>query len=810
MASAHSVAVLQQNVGYPQPLLNGIENYYQYHLESARFFKNRLFIKSMSNHYMTPTDSNGLRCELKQIVIAAGLCLIGASAMAQQETTLSTVNVEAAADASFKTEASPQGKFTAPLLDTPKTVQVINEEIIKQTGATSLQDALRSTPGITFGNGEGGNPTGDQPFIRGMDAQSSTFVDGMRDIASGTRELFNVESVEVIKGADSAYAGRGGAGGSINITTKKAKNENFISGDVGLGTDNYLRGTLDINRKINETTGIRLNAMGHSADIPGRNGPDNKRWGIAPTVTFGMGTPTEVTLSWQHLQTDSMPDGGVPYLYSNAAMAKLAGGSTVRPSYGSNSANWYGMNNRDYQKEKSDLFTASVEHKFTDTNKIRNSLRYSKSKQDYVWTQPDDSKGNVLNGYVWRRGNFRFSDVETLQNVTEFTGKEQTGSIGHSYAFGLELSKEKSDAQSGAIQDNSTSTCTSLNMWCTSLNNPDASTPWNYAWDKGRTTRNKIDTVAIYGFDTLKFNEQWLLNAGLRVDHYKTSTAAPDYTNPITNAKSAAFDYSRSDTLFNYQLGLVYKPATNGSIYANIGTSSRPGGSTLGNGSEDLAITSDALANLKPEKTRSMELGTKWDLLDKKLNLSAAIFRNNVTNVRITDGTGAVFMGGDKVVNGLELGFTGQILSNLSVFGGYTYMDSEQKNAGQTCSGTPLKCVSSAANGQAFINTPKHSFSLWTSYKPMPKLTLGLGVYAQSSVNAAYAVSTVDGGIVTKGVGGYTRFDAMMAYQIDKNLAFQLNVFNLGDKVYYSGVRSPHYATMAAGRSAVASLKFTY
>ncbi|MCW0038802.1 TonB-dependent receptor plug domain-containing protein, partial [Acinetobacter baumannii] len=128
---------------------------------------------------------------------------------------------------------------TAPLVDTPKTVQVINEEIIKQTGATSLQEALRSTPGITFGNGEGGNPSGDQPFIRGMDAQASTFVDGMRDIAAGTREVFNLESVEVIKGADSAYAGRGGAGGSINLVTKKARNENFISGDVGLGTDSY-------------------------------------------------------------------------------------------------------------------------------------------------------------------------------------------------------------------------------------------------------------------------------------------------------------------------------------------------------------------------------------------------------------------------------------------------------------------------------------------------------------------------------------------------------------------------------------------
>ncbi|MEG0052047.1 MAG: TonB-dependent siderophore receptor [Comamonas sp.] len=743
-------------------------------------------------------DSRGRRCELRQIVIAVSLGLVAGHAMAQQETTLSTVNVEAAADSGFKTEASTQGKFTAPLLDTPKTVQVISEELIKQTGATSLQDALRSTPGITFGNGEGGNPSGDQPFIRGMDAQSSTFVDGMRDISAGTREVFNVESVEVIKGADSAYAGRGGAGGSINISTKKAKNENFISGDVGLGTDNYLRGTLDINRKINDTTAFRLNAMGHSADVPGRNGPDNKRWGIAPTVTFGLGTPTEVSLSWQHLQTDNTPDGGVPYLYSNAAMAKLPGGSTVRPTYGNDRANWYGLNNRDFEKEKSDLFTASVTHKFTDTNKIRNSLRYSKTKQDYVWTQPDDSKGNAINGYVWRRGNARVSDTTTLQNVTEFTGKEQTGSIGHTYAFGLELSKEKSDVRSSAIQ--SGGTCTSVvDPWCTTLSNPSgANAPWNFAWSlPAQATVNKVDTVALYGFDTLKLNEQWLVNGGLRVDHYKLSTSGPAGGRAPNNYP--AYDLSRSDTLFNYQLGVVYKPAANGSIYANIGTASRPGGSTLGNGNEDLTTTTDALLSLKPEKTKSIELGTKWDLLDKKLNLTAAIFRNEVTNVRITDATGT-YMGGNKTVNGLELGFTGQILSNLSVFGGYTFMDSEQKNMG----------AGNVANGQRFTNTPKHSFSMWTSYKPMSKLTLGLGIYAQSSVNAAYAVSTVDGGIVTKGANGYARYDAMMAYQIDKNLAFQLNLYNLGDKVYYSGVRSPHYATMAAGRSAVASLKFTY
>ncbi|QXZ10592.1 TonB-dependent siderophore receptor [Comamonas sp. Y33R10-2] len=756
----------------------------------------------MFNNYLTPTDSNGLRCELKQIVIAAGLCLIGASAMAQQETTLSTVNVEAAAESGFKAETSTQGKFTAPLLDTPKTVQVINEEIIKQTGATSLQEALKSTPGITFGNGEGGNPTGDQPFIRGMDAQSSTFVDGMRDIAAGTREVFNVESIEVIKGADSAYAGRGGAGGSINLTTKKAKNENFISGDVGLGTDNYLRGTLDINRKINETTGFRLNAMGHSADIPGRNGPDNKRWGLAPTVTFGMGTATEVTLGWQHLQTDNMPDGGVPYLIPKTGAAALPGGSIIRPTYGNNRDNWYGLTGRDYQKEKSDLFTASVEHKFTDSNKIRNSLRYSKSEQDYVWTQPDDSKGNAIGGFVYRRGNGRQSEITTLQNVTELTGKAQTGSVGHSFSVGLELAKEKStvnSANSGILTPSNTSCNAASAPWCASLNNPNSGDAWTtpITWNPD-ATRNKVDTVSIYGFDTLKFNDQWLLNAGIRMDHYKVNAAGPASTG---RTPSPAYDITRSDNLFNYQLGLVYKPATNGSIYVNVGTASRPVGSMLNNGNDE-AMNTVALADLAPEKTRSTELGTKWDLIDKRLGLSAAIFRNEVTNARITDGTGATVMAGNKTVNGLELGFTGQIMPGLSVFGGYTYMDSEQKNMGP----------GNVANGLPFPNTPKHSFSLWTSYKPMAKLTLGLGIFAQSNVNQGYTASTAPAGsgVVTRQANGYTRFDAMMAYQFNKNMAFQLNVYNLGDKVYYSGVRSPHYATMAAGRSAVASVKFTY
>jgi catecholate siderophore receptor len=219
----------------------------------------------------------------------------------------------------------------------------------------------------------------------------------------------------------------------------------------------------------------------------------------------------------------------------------------------------------------------------------------------------------------------------------------------------------------------------------------------------------------------------------------------------------------------------------------------------LGNGNEDLPVTSDALADLQPEKTRSIELGTKWDLLHNKLGLSAALFRNEVTNVRITENN-QTFMGGNKVVNGVELGFNGQVAKGFNVFGGYTFMDSEQRNMG----------AGNIANGLPFPNTPRHSFSLWANYKPNDKMSLGLGVYAQAAVAQGYVRSAVDQGIVTKGVAGYARYDAMASYQFNPNLALQVNVYNLMDKVYYTGVRSPHYANIGAGRSAVASLKFTY
>jgi catecholate siderophore receptor len=760
----------------------------------------------MSNASKT-SNKAGLHCELSPLhmALAAGLCIAGASAFAQETATLSTVTVTESSASAVKVEEAVSSKFTAPLKETPKSVQVISEEVIKQTGATNLQDALRASSGITFGSGEGGSTAGDRPFMRGSDAQSSIFIDGMRDIAPSAREVFNLEAIEVVKGADSAYAGRGGAGGSINMSTKKPKNDNFISGDVGLGTDNYKRATLDGNWKLNETTAVRLNAMAHDADIPGRNGPENKRWGIAPSVAFGLNTPDRLTLSLQHLQTDDIPDGGTPWnlptSFPNVGVFEL------KPTTGGNRENWYGRTGLDMRKEKSDVLTANYEHDFSSTNKLRNTLRYTKASQDYIWAQPDDSKGSVAGDKVFRRYNTRSTDTTTWQNVTEATGEAQWGGKRNRYAFGVELSRETSKYGSitGSDFTSNASKCTAINANCTSLSNPDHR-PYNGTIVFGdKTNKFETNTVALYGFDTIDLNDQWLLNAGLRLDHYRTK------------ATSSSAAVSSVETLLNYQLGAVYKLSPEGNLYASIGSSSTPGNANLGlDGDTTIFDGSGARGTinasaLDPEKTRSIELGTKWELLNKRLGVNAAIFRNEVTNARVSDATGNANndnlgrTNGKKVINGFEIGATGSVAKGVDVTFGYTFMDSKLKDNGFLANGTPK-----AGTGLAFPGAPKHSASLWATYKPNNKLTLGLGAYAQSTMVASYAYANNNQTLVKRQVSGYTRFDAMVSYVINPNVTFQLNLMNLGDKEYYASANSPHYATMAAGRSAVASLKFTY
>jgi catecholate siderophore receptor len=702
---------------------------------------------------------------------------------------------------------SANTKFTAPLLDTPKSVTIVPAEVIAQTGATSLTDALRTVPGITIGAAEGGNPVGDNMFIRGYNAQTDTYIDGIRDAGSQSREIFAVEQVEVVKGPNSALGGRSSAGGGVNLITKTAQSYDFNHASIGLGTDKYRRITGDFNRNIGSNSAFRLNVMAHENDVPGRDVVGGKRWGVAPTVTFGLTGPTRAIVSVYHLTSHEIPDTGIPFNNPVTTGTNVSKNGNGTP-FNVDRSTFYGLANRDFRDTKSDIATIDLRHELANGITLRNVTRYGKSNNDYVWTQPDDSKGNtVLYGTVWRRANTRATETRTASNVSSISGKFDTAAIKHAYNAGIEFDRETTDRSSYIFTPGTnnpltgTFTCPTSGAAtlynCTTLVDPNPYDPWVYTRAlSGALTHVNTKTKAAYAFDTIELNPQWQVNLGARYDDFQTTL------NTLATSSTAAVAAHVDSTFWSWQTGLVYKPASNGSIYLAYATSATPPGNDGGDGLDALTV---AVQNLQPQRSKNFELGTKWDVMPGgRLSLTAAVFKSTMNNARVTAPDGTTQNVGRKEIRGVELGFSGKLSSQWSVFGGYTYLDAEIADNGYLNIGTTAKpvYVVSPYNGNRFPTTPKHSASLWTTYAATKELTFGMGLNSMAMVYANVNNN--------KWVPGYTRFDAMASYALNKDVSLQLNVQNLTDKLYFDKVSSPHYAGVGPGRSATlsANVKF--
>ena len=759
------------------------------------------------------------RKKIVSSAIVSSLSIVAGSAMAEEQVIqLETIHQEVKAEQapSLKVDQSANSKFVAPLLDTPKSVSVISKQLIADTQVTTLADALRTVPGITLGAGEGGNPNGDRPFIRGYNSESSMYVDGVRNATSQNREMFAVEQVEVTKGSASAMGGAGTTGGSINMISKVAKAGDFLEGSVAGGTDNYQRITLDGNKDFGNGIAARVAVMGHQNEKAGqKDGAEYKRTGIAPSISFGLDTPTRGTLSYYYLKTDDTPDSGVPYWNS---ADNTATGKPLNAKQGI----YYGWLDRDFQKQENQVGTLKLEHDLTDNLTISNTVVYGKSKNDYVWTQPDDSKLNIANGQVVRRANTRITDTDTFSDQLSLTGKFNTGTLKHSFNVGTEYSKQESDkgnylltdlgqAATSTLPANlsgskacNTFTNTTSNNWCTNAYNPNSKDSWLgsiTAAQKASTT--ETESTGIYLLDNIELNSQWLLDLGLRWDKFETEQ----------NIHASDTKYTNDSDFFNYQAGVTYKPLENGSIYASYATSANPVGVDAADGSESLSVPgrntteeqAKAINNLKPEEVKTYEIGTKWDLFNDKLNLTAAIFRTEKTNTRSTDFDGFTRNIGETRVDGFELGVNGNITDKWAVSAGYTYLDSEIVDAGfvnTAPSGQPPVYETSPNNDNQVQNVAKNSATLWTTYAITPALTLGAGAVAMDKVYGDAAN--------TKYVPGYVRYDAMARYNVNENVDLQLNLNNLSDERYFTKAYASHYATEAEGRSAVLAVNFKY
>lgn len=766
------------------------------------------------------------RKKLVSSAIASSLSVIAVPAIAQdQPVQLPTIHTQAQQEQGLKVDQSSNSKFVVPLLDTPKSVSVISKQLIADTQVTTLSDALRTVPGITLGAGEGGNPNGDRPFIRGYNSESSMYVDGVRNATSQNREMFAVEQVEVTKGSASALGGAGTSGGSINMISKVAKKGDALEGSISGGTDNYARITLDGNKDFGNGIAARVVVMGHQNEKAGQqDGAEYKRAGIAPSITFGLDTATRGTLGYYYLKTDDIPDSGIPYnnpFATTNASAKFNGnGKPIDVQQGS----YYGWKDRDFQKQENQVGTFKLEHDLTENLTLSNTAVYTQSKNDYLWTNPDDSKGNfynkttgALDGSVWRRTNSRVADTDGFTDQLALTGKFNTGAVQHRFNAGAEYSDQKTDRtqyimnglDSTGSANNTCSAAAIASGWCTSVQNP-SNVPWTGKISTNGADRYNIQSKnqSVYFLDNIELNPQWLLDLGVRWDKYETQQTMTygARNSSVTAAKPTAkagdqVTVENNKDFFNYQAGLTFKPVENGSIYVSYATSANPVGVDGGDGSEGITA---AIQNLKPEEVKTYELGTKWNVLNEKLNLTAAIFRTEKTNTRATAEDGTTQNIGETRVDGIELGVNGNITEKWAVAAGYTYLDSELVDGGYTNIGSTAAPIYQAnpSNGNQVQNVAKNSATLWTTYQVLPALTLGAGAVAMDKV---YGNATN-----TKWVPGYVRYDAMARYNVDKNVDLQLNVNNLSDKRYFTKAYSSHYATEAEGRSAVLSINFKY
>ena len=753
------------------------------------------------------------RKKIVSSAIVSSLSVMAGNAIAQDQVAqLETIRTQAEAEQTLKVDKSANSKFVAPLLDTPKSVSIISKQLIADTQVTTLSDALRTVPGITLGAGEGGNPNGDRPFIRGYNSESSMYVDGVRSATSQNREMFAVDQVEVTKGSASAMGGAGTTGGSINMISKVAKQGDFLEGSVGAGTDNYQRITLDGNKDFGNGIAARVAVLGHKNEKAGQaDGAEYARAGIAPSITFGLDTPTRATLSYYYLKSDDTPDSGIPY--NNPTGYSQYSGKPIDVKQGI----YYGWKDRDFQKQENQIGTFKLEHDLTDNLTISNTAVYNNSKNDYLWTNPDDSQGNIYkNGNVWARVNSRVADTDTFTDQLALTGKFNTGSLKHSFNLGAEYSDQETDRTQYIINgDNTTGsatqTCASTAPagWCTSVQNPNRG-PWTgtISTDGADQYNTQTKSTSVYFLDSIEFNPQWILDLGLRWDKFNTeqtmmygarNSAVLGSSTATPTAQAGDQVKTESDTdFFTYQAGITFKPVENGSIYASYATSANPVGVDAGDGSEGIGAN---YSNLDPEESQTFEIGTKWDLLQDRLNLTAAIFRTEKQNARIQLTPTTYSNIGESKVDGIELGLNGKITDKWDISAGYTYLDSEATKNGVSCRGTT--CTDQTVfNGNQMPNVPKNSATLWTTYQVLPQLTLGAGATAMDKVYGDAAN--------TKYVPGYVRYDAMARYNVNKNVDLQLNVNNLSDERYFTKAYASHYATEAEGRSAVLSLNFKY
>ena len=695
---------------------------------------------------------------MRKLITAA--LLAPAACCAQAEQALPEVKVRGVAE---RADGPVQGyrarrsssftKTDTPLEEVPASVSVVPSQVMKDQAMRGMGDVFRYVPGVLLHQGEGNR---DQLVIRGTSTTADFYVDGVRDDAQVFRDLYNLERVEVLKGPAGMAFGRGGAGGVVNRVTRKPAFERIAEGAFTLGNWAQRRAAVDLGNRLGETAAWRLNAMYETANSF-RRGADMERYAANPTATWLAGERTALTVGYEYLRDYRTADRGFP----------SAGGQPFQAEPG----RFFGNAEQSRAKSEVDAIYAVVEHELGRGMQLRNTTRathYDKHYQNVFAGSAVNTAGNLtLSAYN------NANERTNLFNQTDVTKKIDN----HQLLAGVELGRQVSESRRNTgFFGAATSTTVS------------AEDPFAVATSfrpNGTDADNRVtaNVAALYLQDQVTLSPRWKAIGGLRYDRFGVDLDDRRTTTP-------PMDLSRTDSAFSPRLGLIWSPAFGGTYYAAYSFAFLPSGEQLG-----LATTT---ADLSPEKARNYELGGRWNLRPA-LQLSAAVFRTDRTDVRVADPAhpGLFTKTGETRTDGLEIGLQGDVAPGWQVYGGYAHLDGRVESPIST--GTNATPGSVLPAGRKLALVPADTLSLWNRVRVSERWSAGLGVIHQSTSYASVSNNVR--------LPAFSRLDGALFYEMAKNASLALNLENVFDKDYFPTADNDNNLSPGAPRNLRVTLR---
>ena len=725
-----------------------------------------------------------------------------------EERTVDT-NPYAQAGAPYKAQVSGDSRHVKELADTPQTISVLTQTQIKESGKTDLKEILAAQPGITLGTGENGNAFGDRYIIRGHEARSDVFVDGLRDPGMTTRESFATEQVEITKGPSSTFAGRGSTGGAVNSITKQASSEyDFNKLEAGLGTDDYRRIALDSNKRINDELAVRANVLHSYKEIPDRSPADQERNGLALSAVYQATDKLKLTADYYYLKAEDTPDLGT-YIEPN-------GGKPVHD------LPVYTQDGQDFLESEINTFTLRAQYEIDSNTRVENMMRYGTTDNGYVTTGARgtnrdatdlDAPGAATVGLSTHQG---WQEVEYFADQLNVFLTRDLGGLKHNFVVSAEYSTLDVDNGVYNVENTGDTNCVTSGRGGASAGYCIVDASGNYidninsvmgrSITKGAQDSDySIDTVSVSLMDTIDINDFWSVFAGVRADSF-------DYDNVVTSGGVAtAYDYS--DTLWNGHVGVVYNINEDANVYLTYSTSSNINGgeSDLGGNCGYGGICGDPqqVTDSKPEDTENFELGTKWNVYNDKLLITAAIFQITKDDVMESigdddyDNLGTLNTGKNRV-KGAEFSVVGNITEKLSTQFGVSFMDAEV-----------LESFDTDSVGRTLSNFADNSAFWQLRYQANDAISFGGTMTYSSEIYAGQPDSGAgfnsDINDYSYKVPSYTSFDVFATYAFNEQLNLRLNVANVTDKDYYlAAYRSGAFTYIGAARNAKLTLTYEF